>query len=75
MLRALNKRIAGRNQAHTMQFSREAVFVCRGRGSGEALAQLGNFFCASAAAANFRTTAGCGHKILIDIRHSAAMFS
>ena len=48
-----------------MQLSGEEVFVIRNRSSGEALAQLRDFFCAGAAPANFRTTAGCGHKVLL----------
>src|ERR1039458_421000 len=64
-LRAFDQRISRRNQPDTMQLGSEAVFVSGSGGSREALAQLCDFFCASAAAANFRTTAGCGHKVLL----------
>ena len=36
-----------------MQLSVEAVFVIGSRSSGEALAQLGDFFCAGAARGEF----------------------
>src|SRR6267378_7052292 len=58
----LDQRVPRRNQTDTMQLSGEEVFVSGSRSSGEALAQLCDFFSASAAPANFRTTAGCGHK-------------
>jgi hypothetical protein len=66
-LRALKQRISRRNQPDTMQLCREAVFVTGSRSSGEALAQLRDFFCAGTATANFRTTAGCGHEVLLKV--------
>ena len=65
---AFDQRVPRRNQADTMQLGGDEVFVSGSRSSGEALAQLGDFFCAGAAAANFRTTAGCGHKILLGVQ-------
>ena len=67
-LRALDQRVPRRNQTGTMQLSVEAVFVIGRRSSGEALAQFGDFFGAGAAAANFRATAGCGHKVLLGLQ-------
>jgi hypothetical protein len=55
-----------------MQFNGEAIFVIGSRSSGEALAQLYDFFCAGAAPANFRATAGCGHKVLLGMDESRA---
>jgi hypothetical protein len=48
-----------------MQFRGEAVFVGGSRSGGETFAQFCYFFGAGAAAANLRTTAGCGHKVLL----------
>src|SRR5450631_2556572 len=62
-LRALDQRVTRRNQPDAIQLGGEAVFISGSRGCGEALSQLCDFFCASAAAANFRATAGCGHKV------------
>ena len=48
-----------------MQLGREAIFVTGNCCCREAFAQLCDFFGAGSAAANFRTTAGCGHSILL----------
>lgn len=61
-LRALDQRITWRYQPDAVQFGGEALLVSRSGSGGEALAELGNFFRASAAAANFGTAAGCGHN-------------
>jgi hypothetical protein len=45
-----------------MQFGSESVFIGGGRCSCKALPELRDFRGASTAAADFRTTAGCGHK-------------
>jgi len=47
-----------------VEFGEEAVFVGAGS-SGEALAKFLDFLGAGAAAANFRTTARCGHAVLL----------
>ena len=64
-LGALDQRVPRRNQPGTVQLSSEAVFVIGSGSSGQALAQLRDLLCASAAPANFRTTAGCGHEVLL----------
>jgi hypothetical protein len=61
-LRALDQRISRRNQSNAVQFSSESIFIGGDRCSGKALPELRDFCGASAAAADFRTTAGCGHK-------------
>jgi hypothetical protein len=45
-----------------MQFGSESIFISGGRCSGKTLPKLSDLCGASAAAADFRTTAGCGHK-------------
>jgi hypothetical protein len=47
-----------------MKLGEEAVLVGAGSG-GEALAKFLDFLGAGAAASNFRTTAGCGHAVLL----------
>jgi hypothetical protein len=61
-LRALDQRIARRDQADAMQFGGETLLIGGSGSGGEALAELGDFLCASAAAADFRATAGGGHN-------------
>ena len=62
-LGALDQRVPRRHQPSTLQLSSKAVFVSGSGSSGQALAQLRDLLCASAAPANFRTTAGCGHEV------------
>jgi len=47
-----------------MELGDETVFVGAGS-SGEALAKFLDSLGAGAAASNFRTTAGCGHAVLL----------
>jgi hypothetical protein len=48
-----------------VQFGGEAIFVSRSGSGGKTFTEFGNFFGASAAAANFWATAGCGHYFLL----------
>jgi len=63
-LRSLDQGVSGGNLLVAMKLGEEAVLVGTGSG-GEALAKFLDFLGAGAAASNFRTTAGCGHAVLL----------
>jgi hypothetical protein len=67
MLLGLEQWVPWRNQPYSVQFGGETVFVAGSGCVGKTLTQFRYFFCARAAAADFRATARCGHDFLLGI--------